>query len=193
MGIKKYKYYFKKPKSEIVKDILISLLVGGTIFIAASSPYFIKNLLEGNKRWQKYPKKKLGSTFYNLKKQGLIVIEKRGRQIYISLTKEGRKKAGLFQINDLKIKKPKRWDKKWRLVIFDIAQLKKSHREAFRGKLKELGFYLLQKSVWVHPFDCWAEIELLRDFFGLSKKEVRLILVKDIEDDEELKKFFKLS
>jgi DNA-binding transcriptional regulator PaaX len=78
-------------------------------------------------------------------------------------------------------------------VIFDISQLKKFHREAFRGKLKQLGFYPLQKSVWVHAFDCQAEVELLREFFGLTEKEIRLIIAEKIENDQELKKTFKLS
>lgn len=78
-------------------------------------------------------------------------------------------------------------------MIFDISQLKKLYREAFRGKLKELGFYQLQKSVWIYPFDCRAEIELLREFFGLSEKEIRLVVAEDIERSGELKKFFKLD
>jgi len=193
MGIKKYKYYFYKPKSEIVKDILIWLAIAGGVYIAASSPYFVRNLLKSFKKWRKYPKKKIVDTFYNLKRQGLIEIHQRGGQIYINLTKEGKKKAGRFQIGALKIKKPKKWDGKWRLVIFDISQLKKIHREAFRGKLKELGFYPLQKSVWIHPFDCQAEIELLREFFGLTEREIRLIIAEKIGKDQEIKEFFKVS
>ncbi len=193
MGIKKYKYYFYKPKSEIVKDILIWLAIAGGVYIAASSPYFVRNLLKSFKKWRKYPKKKIVDTFYNLKRQGLIEIHQRGGQIYINLTKEGKKKAGRFQIDALKIKKPKKWDGKWRLVIFDISQLKKIHREAFRGKLKELGFYPLQKSVWIHPFDCQAEIELLREFFGLTEREIRLIIAEKIGKDQEIKEFFKVS
>ena len=192
MGLRKYKYYFKKPRSEIVKDIFSWLLVGGAILVAASSPYFIRNLLESDKRWRRYPRRRVSSTFYNLKRQGLINITEKNHQIYISLTEKGRKKAGMFQIDSLEIKRPKKWDKKWRIVIFDIAQLKKTHREAFRGKLKELGFYPLQKSVWIHPFDCRAEIELLRDFFGLSEKEIRLLVAEDIENDRNLKEIFKL-
>jgi hypothetical protein len=46
MGIKKYKYYFYKPKSEIVKDILNWLMLAGAVYIAASSPYFVRNLLK---------------------------------------------------------------------------------------------------------------------------------------------------
>lgn len=193
MSLRKYKYYFKKPKSEISKDIFSWLLTAGAIYIAASSPYFIRNLLKSYQRWNKYPKKKVCDTFYLLRKKGYINIEKRNHQIYISLTEDGKKKAGMFQINNLKIKKPKKWDRKWRIVIFDIAQLKKVYREAFRGKLKELGFYPLQKSVWIHPFDCRAEVELLKDFFGLSDKEIRLITADKIENDENLKKTFKVT
>ena len=193
MGIRKYKYYFKKPKSEIAKDILKWLLISGIIYVAASSPYFWRNLIKSYLRWRKYPRKKVVDTFYRLRKRGLIRFKKKGKQIYIYLTKEGKKMAGFLQIDDLKIKRPKKWDGKWRVLIFDIAQLKKLYREALRGKLKELGFYQLQKSVWVCPFDCRAEVEILKDFFGLKDNELRLILAIDIENDTFLKKHFKLS
>jgi len=192
MEIKKYKYYFKKPRSEIVKDILYWLFVTESVLIAVTSPFFLTNLLKGFKKWRKYPKKKVSDTFYNLRRQGLIEIQRKNHQIYISLTEKGREKAGWLQIDGLKIKKPKKWDGKWRLVIFDISQLKKLYREAFRGKLKELGFYPLQKSVWVHPFDCQAEIELLRDFFGLTEKEIRLVVAENIGKDKNLREFFNL-
>ena len=189
----KYKYYFRKPKSEITKDIFKTIITGAFVCIAASSPYFTVNLLKNFSKWKKYPRKKIYDTFYKLKKKGLIKIEKKNHQIYIFLTKEGKKRAGMFQIDSLKIKKPKKWDKKWRILIFDIAQLKKFYREALRGKLKDLGFYQLQKSVWVHSFDCRSEIDLLKDFFGLSQKEMRLIIAGDIGEDKTIKKFFQLK
>jgi len=192
----KYKYYFRKPRSEIIKDVLYWLMVAGAISIAATSPYFLINLRKGLKRWQrykKYKKKKVYNAFYRLRKEGYIKTEKKGHQIYISLTEKGKKKAGWLQIDALKIKRPKKWDGKWRIVIFDVLQLKKIYREALRGKLKELGFYLLQKSVWIYPFDCRDEIELLKDFFGFTDKEMRLIVAQDIGKDDWLKKFFKLK
>jgi len=189
----KYKYYFRKPKSEIVKDILYWLMVAGAVSIAATSPYFGLNLWKGFRRGRKYQIKRVHDTFNRLRKEGCIEIKKKDHQIYISLTEKGKKKAGWIQIDSLKIKKPKRWDGKWRIVIFDIAQLKKLYREAFRGKLKELDFYPLQKSVWIHPFDCRDEIELLRDFFGLGEKEVRLIVAQDIGNDAWLKEIFKIN
>lgn len=189
----KYKYYFRKPKSEIVKDIFTLLVVSGAICVAASSPYFVRNLLKNFKKWKKYSKKKINDSFSNLKRQGFIKIRKENHQIYIELTEKGRYKAGMYQINDLKIKRPKKWDKKWRIIIFDISELKKLHRAAFRGKLKEIGFYPLQKSVWVYPYDCRSEVELLKDFFGLKEKEVRLIVAEDIGQERELKKIFDLT
>ena len=193
MTIRKYKYYFRKPKSAIIQDILKLLAIGGAIYIAAGSPYFIRMLLKKYSQLGKYPNKKISNAFSRLRKQGCLQFQAVNHQIYISLTEKGKRKAGWMQIDDLEIAKQKKWDKKWRLVIFDIAQIKKIYREAFRGKLKILGFRSLQKSVWVHPYECQAEIELLKDFFGLSDKELRLIVAQSIGIDEELKKEFRLQ
>lgn len=193
MKIGKYKYYFYKPRSEIVKDVFSWILAAGAISIAATSPYFITNLLAGKRRFKKYPKHKIHDTFAYLKKRGLIRVRYSGKQMYIELTKEGKKKAGLFQIDSLKIPTPRRWDGKWRVLIFDIQEPKKTHREALRGKLKQLGFFPLQKSVWAHPFECATEIELLRDFFGLSTREMCLIVAEHIENDKYAKQYFGLK
>jgi len=189
----KYRYYFRKPKSEIAKDILISLIIGGIIAVAATSPYFIINLVKGFKKLEKYPNKKIYDTFYKLKKQGLVNFYEKNNQIYISLTEKGRKKAGWMQIDALKIEKPKRWDGKWRILLFDIAEMKRAYREALRGKLKELNFQLFQKSAWINPYDCTKEINLLKSFFGLSDKEIKLIVSGNIGDDKKFRKFFKLN
>jgi len=192
MGIRKYKYYFAKPRSEIAKDIFTWLLVGGMVAVAATSPYFVQNVINAYQKSKKYPKRKVSDTFYRLRKQGMIDIQTVNHQIYISLTPEGRRRAGILQIDKLKIARPKRWDRKWRLLMFDVPQARKISREALRGKLKELGFLPLQKSVWVCPFECRAEMELLQDFFGLSQNEMRLIIAEDIGDDGKLRQEFGL-
>ena len=191
-NIRKYKYYFKKPKSEIVKDVLSWFVTGGAIIIAANSPYFLSNVIKRYEKLKRYPKSRVSDTFYRLRRQGMIKIQTVNRQIYISLTPEGRKQAGIFQIDKLKIARPKRWDKIWRLLMFDVPQERKFSREALRGKLKELGFHQLQKSVWAYPFKCRAEMELLQDFFGLSNNEMRLIIAENIGDDSKLRQDFDL-
>jgi DNA-binding transcriptional regulator PaaX len=193
MGINGYKYYFRKPRLEIVKDIFSWLFVGGAVVLAATSPYFVHNLLFGEKRFKKYTKRAISTAFDRLRRSGAISIESRNKQIYISLTPEGKKKAGIFQINDFKIKIPRQWDKKWRLLTFDIAHKRKILREALRGKLKQLGFRQFQKSIWIHPFDCKVEIALLKEFFGLTDKEVQLIIAEDIGSEEEWRRIFRVS
>ena len=41
---------------------------------------------------------------------------------------------------ELVINKPWRWDKKWRIVIYDIKELKRSTRKQLRKELINLGF-----------------------------------------------------
>jgi DNA-binding transcriptional regulator PaaX len=194
----KYKYYFRKPRSEIVKDILSYLAIAGLTSVAATSPYFVSNLMKGVNKWFKNKKyknegKRVYNAFYKLRREGCIDIKIKNHQLYISLTEKGKRKANWLQIDALKIKEPKKWDGKWRLIMFDISQIKKTYREVFRGKLKELGFYPFQKSVWIHPFDCRDEIELLKEFFGFSDKELSLIIAESIGPDKGFKKIFKLN
>ncbi len=188
-----YKYYFKKPKSEIAKDILTWVFIGGAVIIAATSPYFVQSILRARTKLKKYSNKRISDTFTNLRRGGMLNVETRNNQIYISLTRKGRHRAGRFQIDYLEIQKPKQWDRKYRVLIFDISHKKKIKREALRGKLRELGFYPFQKSVWVHAFDCQEEVALLRDFFGLTSDELNLMLAEKIEDDKRLREFFKLD
>lgn len=185
-------------KKEIGKIILKGLLIAGGVAIAATSPYFVSRVLPIIFKAAKYELrrrkriKNFQRSFYYLKSQGMIKMENRGGQIYISLTKEGKKKAGKHQIDDLQIKKSRKWDKRWRILIFDIPNKHKIKREALRGKIKELGLYQLQESVWVCPYEFLKEMEILRNFFLLKKDEMKVIIADDIEDDEKIKYFFGL-
>lgn len=179
----------------MTETIIMGIFFAGTIAVA--SPYlaslaipriiqYIKSLK--NKR----DRRSFESVFSRLKRQGLIKIENKNGQIYISLTNEGKKKAGKYQINDLKIKKPKKWDGKWRILIFDIQENQRIKRDALRGKIKELGLFKLQDSVWIYPYDFGKEMELLRSFFGMTKYELQIITNCKIENDSKPKTFFKL-
>jgi len=187
-----------KNKKEIAKKIIKGVLISGGIAVASTSPVFVSMVLPkiykyvGYKLKNKKNDKKFYDTFYRLKKEGMLFFENRGGQLYISLTPEGKKRAGKYQIDDLEIKKPKKWDGKWRILIFDIKNKQKIKRETLRGKIKELGLYQIQKSVWVYPFDFRKEIELLREFFGLKKDDMKMITALEIEDDAKTRKYFNL-
>lgn len=173
------------------KEILKYLLLAGAIYIAASSPYFVLSLMK-NILKSTAPKRKFTYAFNYLKKRGLIEIKKEGHDVIIHLTKEGRKRAGKYQIDDLEIEKSKKWDKKWRMVIFDIPATSRLIRDIFRRKLKEFGFYLLQKSVWIYPYPCKEEIELLREFLGLDRRQIQVLEVTKLENERFLRKHFHL-
>lgn len=185
-----------KNKSEITKTIILGLLITGGIAIAATNPQFLYRIMPKLLKLISYKiknrkdKKKYYDTFTRLKNKGLVRMVYKNKQIYVSLTKEGKKKAGKYQIDDLKIKKPKKWDKKWRVLIFDIEEKKLMKREALRGKIKQMGLFQLQKSVWVCPYQFQKEITTLRGFFGLTDKEMKTITASEIENDLEMKTFF---
>lgn len=52
----------------------------------------------------------------------------------------------------------KGWDRRWRLVIFDIPEEKKSIRNNLRQKLYELGFGRLQRSIYISPYDLATDL-----------------------------------
>ena len=93
-----------------------------------------------------------------------------------------------FIFDKLFIKKPKSWDNKWRLIIFDIPEPKKQARFALVKKLKEMDFYQCQKSVWIHPFPCMEEIEFVKDVFNI-KPFVKIFTIDEMTDGKTLYHF----
>jgi DNA-binding transcriptional regulator PaaX len=186
-------------QDNLARNILKGILIAGEIAIASTSPYFVKKAIPRIIKYAAYKikqKKRLESfcrSFYYLNKKGFINIENKNGQIFISLTAEGKRRAGEYNLDNLSIQKPQKWDGYWRILIFDIKNKQKVKREALRGKIKELGLFQLQKSVWIYPYDFKKELDFLRSFFYLNKKEMQIIMAKEIENDQEAKVFFKLD
>src|ERR1035437_5363263 len=145
--------------------------------------------------------KKLSPDFYDDKRTARIfgglrryrfVRHIKGNKIGThSLTPKGEARLRNIVIDDIKIKNPKKWDGKWRLVIYDLPIRFKKARNAFRWKLKDLGFFQFQKSVWIYPYPCEEEILFVADFFGV-RKHIEILEVNKILDDSKLKAHFNL-
>lgn len=102
-----------------------------------------------------YRRKNFAATVKREIKTGDIEkIEKNG-QVYLRLTSVG--KIKIIRDFPLLFLAGKKWDGKWRVVIYDIAEVSKNIRENLRRKLHELGFGMIQKSVWVSPHDITAD------------------------------------
>jgi DNA-binding transcriptional regulator PaaX len=142
--------------------------------------------------WRGMGKKKLKKKIFELKKRRLVSFsETPNGEITINLTESGEALALKYKIEEMKIQKPKKWDRKWRVVIFDIPEKKKKNRELFREKLKNLGFHQLQKSVFVYPFPCRDEIEFLRQNWEIAPF-VLFLETSTIEEEWKLKEKFNL-
>jgi CRISPR-associated endonuclease Cas2 len=108
----------------------------------------------------------------------------------MTLLEKGKQKVLEYQLEEMIIKRPSSWDKKWRLVVFDIPKNLKKTREAIRAALKRLGFYQYQKSVFIHPYECKNEIDFLIEFYD-TRKYIRYIIATEVDNELQLKEIFK--
>ncbi|KKW12544.1 MAG: hypothetical protein UY51_C0003G0008 [Candidatus Jorgensenbacteria bacterium GW2011_GWB1_49_9] len=174
------------------KIVLGVVVIAGIIAIGAIAPNAVQllDLLpnQGNKK-KSYINKIVIKKLID-KKLVKIITDEKGRK-GIKLTKLGKEKLKEYKLTELTIKKPRRWDKKYRLIIFDIKEWKRDKRDKIRRWLEKLGFIRLQNSVWVYPYDCEEVIALLKANYQIGK-EVLYIEADNIENDYWLKKSFDL-
>lgn len=160
-----------KRNQAFSNKLLKAIIVGGVVTIAAVNPFF--GVLAAHVAREELRKRKwrqFKDNLYYLKRRGFIDVAQNSDGSYsVGATSAGKRQAEKYNLDDISIKVPKRWDKQWRVVTFDIPTDKKQARFALLSKLKHLGFIMLQKSVWVHPFECRDEISVLARAFGVDK------------------------
>lgn len=179
-------------KSELKQRVLLLLMAGVALGLSRSPKNYFKILKSFAKEWKDIERKRLFSVIREFYNERIIDYkEKEDGTVQIILTKDGQKRALHYKLDELKIKKPDKWDKKWRMVIFDIPEKNKKAREALRMKLKELGFKELQKSVFVYPYECEDEIDFIVEVFEL-RSHVRFLRVDSFTNEEQFKIKFDL-
>ena len=174
-----------------VKDIL-KLLSLGTILIAAiimpGTAVLIKEYNKikwekDKKEWNKFNLWRLRQVIKRLQDQKVVEIVNEE----VRITDKGRQKQLKFDLE--KIELQKKTDGKWRIIIYDISNIKKSQRDLFRNVLKRLKFLRLQESVYLTPFVCDDEIEYLRQTFQIGS-EVQVLKVSKLENDQVYRNYF---
>ncbi|MEK7176046.1 MAG: CRISPR-associated endonuclease Cas2 [Patescibacteria group bacterium] len=180
------------PKKNSTKQKVLLLLLGGLALGLSRSPKgYYKILNEMGKEWRTINRRILISAISHLYKSKLVnQKENKDGTVTFILSDQGKKIALTYNLDKMTIPRGK-WDKKWRLVIFDIPEKKKPIREALRGHLKRLGFIELQHSVFVLPFECRNEVEYLIEFYNI-RKFVRYIEASHIDNELDLKHRFHL-
>lgn len=178
------------------KDILLLALGGaGDLFQEMRDPLGILS----NAYKQMYgfvPGKYVRRNFYqavwrSLKTGDIEKVIKNNKQ-YLVLTTSGKEKVRReFPL----IKFSKKWNKKWVILIFDIEEKSRKLRNRLRDKLKNIGFGMLQESVWITPLPIMDE---LREFVGSNNLSnyIFILEVKDVllgEPKELANKVWKLD
>lgn len=107
----------------------------------------------------------------------------------LTLSEDGKKKVLKYNLSRMKIQRPSVWDKRWRMISFDIPEDEREARDAFREHLLNLGFYELHRSFLIYPFECAKELEYIIELYDL-RKYVRVITATHIDNESAVKKFF---
>lgn len=183
----------RKYQRDRKKKLLYEIFKAGgslaIVFIApGAAPTILKPFMDSNN----LTNPELKRTLRKMNEDGLISMkESKDGKITVRLKKDGKEKALKYSIEEMDIKKPKKWDKKWRIVIFDIPEKKKLARDILQQKLRELGFKKIQNSIYVYPFPCEDEIEFISSVYEI-RPYVQLMRADKVSNEELLKAHFKI-
>lgn len=175
-------------KENLQKIILESVSLAGILAIGLVAPNVIKSLNKigvlPNPRRKEY----ISSSASKLVKKSLMKFENG----YYQLTEVGEKVLRRWELTNYKMAKPNKWDRRWRIIIYDIPEKRKGNaRRQIFGLFNSAGFYRLQNSVWVCPYDCEDLVGLLKTDLGVGK-EILYIIADEIENDKHLREHFGL-
>jgi DNA-binding transcriptional regulator PaaX len=189
------KFLYNDSIPATAAKVLLGLLIAGPVLVAgAAVPGLLREASRFEKR-KRYSKKQWQNAYKNLKYRKLIEIIQEGDEKFkVQLTNKGQKRVKEFFFEFLEIKKPKRWDGKWRVLVFDIPSKPKIYnqaRNAMRNKIKDLGFFQMQKSVWVYPYECEDEILFVAELFQVQK-HIEILTVEKLLHEEKIKREFGL-
>jgi len=182
-----------RRRGQIQKALLTTLLIGGMIAIGAAPRINILKLLGNKKRNQYRLKHQVNDALIRLSRKGLVAFVIKDGRKFARLTPAGSQRLKLEQEKAaLLLQRKKRWDKRWRVIIFDIPERRRGVRSRLRAIMQECGFVRLQDSVWVYPHDC-EDLTVLMKAELKTGSSILYMVVEKIENDAWLKKHFSIE
>jgi len=179
----------------VLSSIGLGILLGGTFLVTPNFPIVFGAILSLIKELsnKKIPEKKIKRVLKNLEKKELIQIIEKDDEAHVYL-KSGWTplilKYSLKPLLALKRRK-KKWDGKWFIIVFDVPEGQRNKRDYLRMFLREIGFYQYQQSVYIFPYQCKKEIELIKKIVE-GAKYISYITADEIENEEQVKRYFGL-
>ena len=185
----------KVRRNTSIRHVLLRTIAGaGLLSVALLAPNAMQvlRMFDGGKRRKMDPKYLFGTTFEKLLLRGMVVIVHKDGGKYVKLTAEGKHELARMVGRSPDERKHKRWDKRWRIVIYDIKEERRLLRMRLQGILSTFGFYKLQNSVWIYPYDSEALVTLLKADFRIGG-EVLYMVVEQVENDRKIRDHFGLK
>ena len=128
-----------------------------------------------------------------LQREGDVQIKETPEGTKVAITEKGRRRVLMFKLRELGRKdEMEKWDGRWRMIFFDVAEVDRGKRDGLRKYLKQLGLKQMQESVWVTPWEVRDEVKYLREILGVPHAVKWGILV-EIENEKDLKEWFELK
>jgi DNA-binding transcriptional regulator PaaX len=180
-----------KNKKDIGNLILKIVAAAGAVALAAVAPNAVQILKSATRQEKSKRIYYVNKKVQELIDRKLLSIESTDGKFYIELTKAGELRLNKFRLKESN-KNPKKWDGKWRIIIFDVWERARNKRDHFRMEIKEFGFKQVQQSVWAYPYECNEFIELIKSEMHLGQN-VKYLLVEKIDNDFKLRQQFKLN
>lgn len=180
----------KRTKRDLQNAALMAIGLAGTIAVMAVAPNMFQILgRTGAIARLKYRSRGI---LTRLKQKGLVEFVERDEKKYVQLTGLGEKTLDFYRERlNLSGNKPKKWDRRYRLIMFDIPEKRKQVRERLRFEMQDTGFLRIQDSAWVYPYDCEEFMALLKADLRIGK-DVLYAVVEEIENDAHIRKHFNL-
>ncbi len=208
---KYFNYKTKKPAVFTEAEIKVFKTIGGVVLaviatagvmtMSAIAPNifsvigkFKSKKLNGYGMSKREKQKQAVQTLYYLKKHNLIKFKKTAKEVFLTITKKGKKCFENINFYNIKVEKPSNWNGKWWLIAADIpTKPYRNSADKFRQKMKDMQIKSLQRTLWIYPFDPRKELEYLANYYGIGKfVTVMEINRLDKSDEQVLKAYYKL-
>jgi len=174
------------------QKILTILLAGLSMGLTRSPKAQWKILKDIPKELCKVDTQSIEYGLHRLYAQKYIYMKECGRKNYIpQLTKEGKLLAERYSVKNVSIPIQNEWDKKWRMVFFDIPEKFRKRRDNFRFHLRRIGFREIQRSTFCFPYECGKEIMQIASSLYILPY-IHYAVVSELSDDELMKPWFDL-
>lgn len=171
---------------------MLALLGGVALGLSGSPSQYFRTFRKLRKEWTKINQQNFTRSIRRLSKEKLIEEKMLPNGSFkLILTAEGKRQAKILSLigGSINFKKPKKWDGKWRIVLFDIPEKDRIFRDILREHLRELEFFKLQHSVFVSPHPFEKPILELVTLYS-AEAYVRVITATKIDNENKIKKHF---